>query len=500
MKLIELSHIKAKDHFMKETSYFNLDLPEYIGFKDLLLSIDEVIGDKNYLDFMGATKPFELKDVNYSLTANKDGRFAWRNFEIIHPLIYVSLVNTICQKDNWKLIQEIGKNKNNLKIECCSAPVHSGTPGSDKQQQILSWWRSVEQKSLIYSLEYSHLIHTDVTDCYGSLYTHSIPWAVHGLDQAKMNKNNKKLLGNQIDKHIQACRYGQTNGISQGSVLMDFIAELVLSWIDGLIDEDLNECNDIKILRYRDDYRIFAHSDLQAEKALKSIGDNLRKVGMRLGVSKTFVCTNIVHGSIKPDKIAAINLQDTGVQNAKTLQKQLLRLHSFGLEHPNSGALKRLLSDFHNKLSKIRPRNQSDLEVQVAIATDIAFVSPSCFPAVAGILSFLIAGCEDKARKADLWLKVQRKLKKLPYSGYFEIWLQRIVIAQQSSCFFDSDEKLCQIAGKSIQGLWNNDWISNQRIKILLDKPNLLASDPALMSDKIEPSEIDIFTNHIFSG
>lgn len=177
-----------------------------------------------------------------------------------------------------------------------------------------------------------------------------------------------------------------------------------------------------------------------------------------------------------------------------------MRLHSFGLEHPNSGALKRLLSDFHNKLSKISPKNQSDLEVQVAIATDIAFVSPSCFPAVAGILSFLIAGCEDKARQADLWLKVQRKLKKLPYSGYFEIWLQRIVIAQKSSCCFDSDEKLCQIATKSIQGLWNNDWISSQQIKMLLDKPNLLASDPALMSEKIEPSEIDIFTNHIFSG
>lgn len=96
---------------------------------------------------------------------------------------------------------------------------------------------------------------------------------------------------------------------------------MVFGWVDDLINEDLNESDDIKILRYRDDYRIFAHSDLQAEKALKSISDNLRKVGMRLGVSKTFVCTNIVQGSIKPDKIAAINLQDTGIQNAKTLQK-----------------------------------------------------------------------------------------------------------------------------------------------------------------------------------
>ena len=95
-------------------------------------------------------------------------------------------------------------------------------------KQIRSWWQSVEQRSLTYSLEYSHILHTDVTDCYGSLYTHSISWALHGLKDGKEKKGEKSLLGNRIDSHIQAGRYGQTNGISQGSVLMDFVAEIVL--------------------------------------------------------------------------------------------------------------------------------------------------------------------------------------------------------------------------------------------------------------------------------
>jgi hypothetical protein len=39
---------------------------------------------------------------------------------------------------------------------------------------------------------------------------------------------------------MQGMNYGQTNGIPQGSVLMDFIAEMVL----GYIDECLSECLD----------------------------------------------------------------------------------------------------------------------------------------------------------------------------------------------------------------------------------------------------------------
>ena len=189
---------------------------------------------------------------------------------------------------------------------------------------------------MAYSLEYRSLLHTDVTDCYGALYTHSIPWALHGMDVAKAGKNNASLLGNIVDSHIQAGRYGQTNGISQGSVLMDFVAEIVLGFVDEIINTELAAASDVRILRYRDDYRIFSNTQERAEEVLKTVSDKLRVVGMRLGVSKTIACSNVVEGSVKPDKLAGIELQDLGTSNAKTIQKQLLRLHAFGQRHPNS--------------------------------------------------------------------------------------------------------------------------------------------------------------------
>ncbi|MEK7286049.1 MAG: hypothetical protein AAB035_01960 [Nitrospirota bacterium] len=105
---------------------------------------------------------------------------------MIHPDIYVSLVNVICEEENWKSIKARLNRFEGGVINCCSAPVVSVDHQTDVATQIKSWWQKVEQKSLTSSLEFSHLLHTDVTDCYGSLYTHSISWALHGLEEAEV--------------------------------------------------------------------------------------------------------------------------------------------------------------------------------------------------------------------------------------------------------------------------------------------------------------------------
>ena len=99
--------------------------------------------------------------------------------------------------------------------------------------QILSWWQGIEQASIELALEYDYVfLCADITDCYGAIYTHSIAWAIHGKTVAKQNRTDKNLVGNVIDWYIQDMRHGQTNGIPQGSVLMDFIAEILLGYAD----------------------------------------------------------------------------------------------------------------------------------------------------------------------------------------------------------------------------------------------------------------------------
>ena len=489
-KIIDLSNEEARTYFLKGSSYFNSDVPNYISFEPILTDVATVLSDKNFATFK-SSNPNDLSGVNYSFLANKDGKFAWRPFELIHPAIYVSLVNVICDSTNWTSIQKRFLEFEGGAVECCSAPVISVDNQKDVATQIKSWWQNVEQRSFIYSLEFSHILHTDVVDCYGSLYTHSISWAIHGLKESKEKKGKDSLLGNKIDAHIQASRYGQTNGISQGSVLMDFIAEIVLGYVDEQINLILGKPTDFRILRYRDDYRIFANSDDRVEEILKVVSVQLMLVGMKLGVSKTLLSRNVVEASIKPDKLAGIDLQNLGDANAKTMQKQLLRLHSFGQRFPNSGALRGLVGEFHTNISN-QKETPDDLEVQVAIATDIGFVSPSTFPAVAGILSHLIslASTEEKPR---LWNKVRNKMKRVPYNGYLEIWLQRVIQPRVIGIPFASGEPICKIVNGESLDLWENGWIASNGLKDALSTSKIIVKSVSDTEEVIQPEEVELF-------
>ena len=495
-KLVELSNEEAKMHFLKVSSYFNGDMPSYISFKPILIDVAAVLNGGNYAAFK-SMNPNDFQGVNYNLLANKDGKFAWRPLELIHPAIYISLVNVICDPENWTNIKKRLSEFEGGAVECCSAPVMSLDDEKDVATQIRSWWQRVEQRSLSYSLEFSHILHTDVTDCYGSLYTHSISWAIHGLKESKEKKGDNSLLGNKIDSHIQASRYGQTNGISQGSVLMDFIAEIVLGYIDAEINSELGEPTDFRILRYRDDYRIFANSDDRAEEILKVISEKLRLVGMRLGVSKTLLNRNVVEGSIKPDKLAGIDLQDLGDANAKTIQKQLLRLHSFGQRYPNSGALRRLVSEFYTSFSKQTER-PDDLEVQVAIATDIGFVSPATFPAIAGILSRLISLASTE-EKPQLWKKVCDKMARVPYNGYLEIWLQRVTQPKTIGIRHDSNEPICKIVNGENSDLWENGWIASKDLKDALRVSKIVVGSATDTEEVVQPKEVELFMQNAWA-
>lgn len=119
------------------------------------------------------------------------------------------------------IIERFKEYQQNDKIECHSLPmVSESEEKTDKESQIFTWWQMIEQKSINLSLDYRYVLQTDITDCYSSIYTHSIPWSIHTKEEAKKKKNrtNNSLVGIAIDNHIQDMSYGQTNGIPQGSI------------------------------------------------------------------------------------------------------------------------------------------------------------------------------------------------------------------------------------------------------------------------------------------
>ena len=487
--ILDLTASEARAFLLKPESYCSLDLPPYICFGNLINSVHNVLEGKNFSDF--CSKPRDHDDVNYSILNNKDGKYAWRPFQLMHPALYVSLVHRLTEDDNWQLVlRRFNEFSANSQITCLSLPVVSLTEEKDKAAQVNHWWHTVEQRSIELSLDYQYLLETDITDCYGSIYTHSIAWALHTKPTAKEKRQDKILLGNQIDGHIQDMRYGQTNGIPQGSVLMDFISEMVLGFADLELTEKINaaKINDYCILRYRDDYRIFVNNPQDGERILKFLTEVTIDLGLKLNPSKTKASADVVRASIKSDKLAWVGKKNF----ERNLQKHLFIIHDHANQFPNAGSLLVALGEFHRRLC--RQKHLHQVMPLIAIATDIAYRNPRTYPACTAILSKLINFLKSPDEKRSVAEKIKARFEQLPNTGHMQIWIQRVTHPLGQDAVFE--EPICKLVANGNVSLWNCEWVRGKLKKAIISTPIIDREKLAKIEPVIGPGEFGLFKGY----
>ena len=458
-----------------------------------MTEVSKILSSRNLSDFC-KDKPYKYEEVNYILYSNKEGKYSWRPLQIINPALYVSFVHLITEEENWRDIKERFKEfQADHNIICMSIPIVSTTKRSDKAEQISFWYNNVEQESLRLVMEFDYVVHTDIANCYESIYTHSIPWALHGKEEAKKEKNNKNLLGNKIDKLMQDMNYGQTNGIPQGSVLSDFIAEIVLGSIDSKLSEKIRkEIGSInyKIIRYRDDYRIFTNDKVPGERILKLLYEVLQEFNLKLNDKKTHLENEIILSAIKEDKIKYAEIN----KSFSTIQQELLIIYKFSKDYPNSGSLVKWLIKLHKKIiknPKMLIRKKENVEVLISILTEIMFRNPRVIPQSVGIISILLKelNIEKKIKVID---NIQNKLSSIPNIGFLEIWLQRLRYPIKQDNKFDN--KLCKNVSGNHDSIWNIDWISQKELKDKITKTDFVNREELeKLSEIMQVSEISLF-------
>ena len=129
-----------------------------------------------------------------------------------------------------------------------------------------------------------YLLKADISQFYPSIYTHTIPWALHTKATAKADRQNKALAGNVLDKELQGCQHGQTKGIAIGPDTSLGIAELLLSPIDRRMNE---ECNIKGGVRFIDDMEFSFVRLADAEAALATLEVLLHEYELQLNGNKT---------------------------------------------------------------------------------------------------------------------------------------------------------------------------------------------------------------------
>lgn len=470
--ILELTASEARKYMLKGNQYCTFRLPEYFVFDKALAFAEKNIGAREDIECYALErkegkkkriKPSNFDGVNYLLFSNKDGKLDYRPLSLINPFYYYLLVRLITTPEAWK---EIVDRLNTLKdphISVESIPIVD-EDNRDKKT-IIGWWSHVEQRSIEFSFNYKYMFVTDITNCYGSIYTHSIAWAMMGIDKAKKQRENKTLLGNKLDIAFRGMQYGQTNGIPQGNIVSDLIAEIVLAYTDSLIAEKAKEekIENYHIIRYRDDYRVFCKDKNNLEKLVFVMQKVLAIFNFKINSSKTSIEEDLVLGALKKDKVAMFNfflhrngLDVEGLKTDKSLlQKELLAIYSFSKQYPNSGSVERLLGDFYDSFKSADIKN-SNWTVLAAILVSIARDNPRTYGIVAALIS-LFAERMNKNERENLILEMYSKVTQWPNSSLLMVWLQRITLKIDKELKYD--DPICRAVEEENFNLWNHNWL-----------------------------------------
>jgi hypothetical protein len=128
-----------------------------------------------------------------------------------------------------------------------------------------------------------YLLKADVNRYYHSIYTHSIPWAIHTKSVAKSTRG-PGLFGNRIDALFQKCQDGQTMGIPVGTDISFLIAEIILTAVDLKLQTKIPKLNGF---RWVDDYELSFDTLSEAEFARQELQSVLSEYELALNQEKT---------------------------------------------------------------------------------------------------------------------------------------------------------------------------------------------------------------------
>lgn len=527
-QVINLSKEDAKSFFVQQDSYCNFDLPSYFDFESVLRAANieltkRTISEctRNYKIYKNNPKKNKKReakyyaDVNCVIMDNKDGKHAWRPMTLIHPMIYINLVNIITEEANWKELQKHFSTRKTPGITCCSIPIVA--KNNQYKNVILNWWNSFEQKSLSLLLKYRCMAKADITNCYGSIYTHSIEWALQGKEKVKYRrqpwhkKGSFSSLGKDLDLVIESMQSGQTNGIPQGSVLMDFIAEIVLTSIDKDLCKSLKKLSiianeDYKILRYRDDYRIFSNSRRTLELILNELNKSLCSYGLALNSKKTSIASDPILESLKNDKVVLINSNlnlplfslniDKMVSRGlmyKNYQKILFQIYDYAEKFENCGQLKRLMIFYHNIIGN-KQFKTTDAIPLISVLTKIAYHNPKVYPQYIALVSLLIKNFSAKAKNHTLQ-SIISTFSNVTNTDFLDVWIQRL--AYPTGIPYEGKSPICMAVVKhpDFKSIWNNDWLLPSIAKKIQSCDIVNRQILSTISPQVSRVEIDKFKN-----
>ena len=257
-------------HQLIEKGYFPKELPPIFSSSSLAQNLTSLplTSSRNY------SQPLRYSYSKYSSVH--------RAVSIPNPLHYI------------KLAEQVVTDWTNLLAHCNSSPLSKTAPKPDSARAI-TWRTTLDQLAILRAEQRvgaRYVLKSDVTNFYGSVYTHAIPWALHSKAVAKADRSYKSsaqggppLYGNLLDLASRNIQSGQTIGIPIGPDTSIPIGEALLASVDILLANRIG--GSLAGFRFVDDYELVFGTFTEAENARNILQDSLAEFELQLNPRKT---------------------------------------------------------------------------------------------------------------------------------------------------------------------------------------------------------------------
>ena len=203
------------------------------------------------------------------------------------PMKYYELC--LILRDNWQLLQQHFQQQT-VGHEYRISRIHLRKMFGRKELFEMNYknWRSDgnPETDLLFSFTTAskYIVKADISTCFPSIYTHSLPWALVGKDKAKETCHKEALWYNKIDSACAAMKNGETHGLIIGPVASNLLSEVVLTVVDKkLYDKGYRYSRNI------DDYECYTESYEQSQCFLHDLEEALSEYDLPLNHKKTSI-------------------------------------------------------------------------------------------------------------------------------------------------------------------------------------------------------------------
>lgn len=196
---------------------------------------------------------------------------------IVNPISFYFLVKEIVKY--WGKIQS-HYNKSNISL---SRPKLNPSLRAIE----ISKFSDLYEAKVTRSTGYRYALLTDISRFFPTIYTHTIPWALHGKEIAKKNtrKYTPTFFGNILDSKSMGVQEWQTMGLPIGPDTSHVIAEIVATAIDKELKTRIGYMP--HGFRYVDDYCLFFNSRDEAQRVLAELIKSLSVYELQINPDKT---------------------------------------------------------------------------------------------------------------------------------------------------------------------------------------------------------------------